>query len=539
MPVTFAGQRAFVLVRTCVRNSPWVAIAVMLHVLLLAIFSVLYFTRGERREPEHEFGIAIAQPEPVLAPIDELDVPKLDRDALPVIADAIPGPVYDGPDVDLTALPGAPGETSVVTNPDGAPGDYNPDPEALPELSSGDPGGTPIGVDHIGHRGLRTSAFSTRKLGPGGPGGGGPGNGGTHGPGGAPPERMKTSTLAALRWLARHQSPDGSWDSDGFAAQCKNGECGGAGSSANDAGLTGLALLCFLGADFTPSKPSEFRQNVADAIRYLCSVQDSDGCFGPRIGHVFLYNHACAALAMAEAYGMTNLPLLREPAQRGVNFVHKAQNPYGAWRYSYPPDGDNDTSVTGWMVMVLKSAKLSRITIDDQALQNALNWIDQMTDPATGRTGYTDSGGLSSRLTELMARFPAERSEAMTAVGVLTRILAGRTQDDPMIERGADLLAAKLPQWDEASGAIDFYYWYYGSLAMFQVGGAHWDRWSAAMQSAILEHQQLEADACEFGSWEPIDPWSASGGRIYATAMNCLCMEVFYRYERVFGVRRK
>ena len=59
------------------------------------------------------------------------------------------------------------------------------------------------------------------------------------------------------------------------------------------------------------------------------------------------------------------------------------------------------------------------------------------------------------------------------------------------------------------------------------------------MQSAILEHQQLEADACEFGSWEPIDPWSASGGRIYATAMNCLCMEVFYRYERVFGVRRK
>jgi len=31
----------------------------------------------------------------------------------------------------------------------------------------------------------------------------------------------------------------------------------------------------------------------------------------------------------------------------------------------------------------------------------------------------------------------------------------------------------------------------------------------------------------------------AAGGRVYATALNCLSMEVYYRYPRVFGTKRK
>jgi len=102
---------------------------------------------------------------------------------------------------------------------------------------------------------------------------------------------------------------------------------------------------------------------------------------------------------MAEAYGMTQAKPFKEPAQKGINFILRAQNPYSAWRYAFPPDGDNDTSVTGWMVMALKSAKMGGLTIDEQSFTNAMNWINQMTDPATGRTGYTDIGGLPSRLT--------------------------------------------------------------------------------------------------------------------------------------------
>jgi hypothetical protein len=57
------------------------------------------------------------------------------------------------------------------------------------------------------------------------------------------------------------------------------------------------------------------------------------------------------------------------------------------------------------------------------------------------------------------------------------------------------------------------------------------------MQKAIIDHQRLEEGKDERGSWDPEDPWSPEGGRVYSTTLNCLCMEVFYRYGRVFGTR--
>jgi hypothetical protein len=57
------------------------------------------------------------------------------------------------------------------------------------------------------------------------------------------------------------------------------------------------------------------------------------------------------------------------------------------------------------------------------------------------------------------------------------------------------------------------------------------------MKGSILAHQRMDPTDCRRGSWDPVDPWSADGGRVYATAVNTLCLEIYYRYERVFGVR--
>lgn len=75
------------------------------------------------------------------------------------------------------------------------------------------------------------------------------------------------------------------------------------------------------------------------------------------------------------------------------------------------------------------------------------------------------------------------------------------------------------------------YYWYYGSYAMFQMGGRHWKKWERALKPAVIETQRTEGAAD--GSWDPNGPWGHAGGRVYSTALMVLCAEVYYRYQRV------
>jgi hypothetical protein len=247
-----------------------------------------------------------------------------------------------------------------------------------------------------------------------------------------------------------------------------------------------------------------------------------------------MYNTAIATLAMSEAYWMTRNPRYKKPAQEGLNFISRARNPYLAWRYE-PRGGENDTSVTGWMVMALKSGKFGGLDIDPDAFEGARQWIDKMTDPEFGQVGYQLPGGSCARPEGLMDRFPPEKSQSMTAVGMLTRIFLG---EDPrrseIILKGADLCLEHPPTWSPDDGSIDMYYWYYGTLAMFQVGGDHWRKWNKAMVPAIVKSQHPRNSGSKSGSWDPIGPWGGDGGRVYSTAVMITCLEVYYRYDRVF-----
>ena len=91
-----------------------------------------------------------------------------------------------------------------------------------------------------------------------------------------------------------------------------------------------------------------------------------------------------------------------------------------------------------------------------------------------------------------------------------------------------DQIARHPPQWEDTQR--NYYYWYYGTYALFQAGGQRWRRWNLAMQDALLPHQR---DAgCARGSWDAIGEWCLVGGRVYATALNALTLEIYYRYRR-------
>jgi len=372
-------------------------------------------------------------------------------------------------------------------------------------------------------------------LGPG-PGAGGPlrHRGGPRGP------RVGTekTLLAALDWLARHQDADGRWDSDGFAKHCEANLCAGPGEALHDVGVTGLALLAFLG-DGHATGFGRYRDVVVSGVRWLVDQQDPDsGLLGERTGNSFLYDHSIAAIALCEAYNFSRSPQLRGPAQRATNFILAARNPYKAWRYSVPPDGDNDTSVTGWMVFALKAAVDAGLDVDRTAFEAALAWFDEVTDPATGRCGYTSRGEPSSRRVGMESRFPVEETESLTAVALLCRIFLGQTrQADPILRAHADRLRRRPPVWDVTPerSLVDEYYWYYGAFATFQLGGEDWRVWRSALEKALVPNQHQVGD--EKGSWDPVGAWGRDGGRVYMTAIGALCLEVTFRYARILGAR--
>ena len=312
---------------------------------------------------------------------------------------------------------------------------------------------------------------------------------------------------------------------------------GEAGMNAGDVGVTALALLAFLGEGNT-SDQGEYKEQVANGIKWLRGMQDPDtGLIGDKSTHEFLYNHALGTLALCEAYYATRSPRLKGPCQRAVHYIQRARNPYGAWRYTEPPNGTDDTSVTGWMVFALKAAEDAGLDVDEGAYDGAMAWLEEVTDPRTGRVGYNELGSRSSRITGVNDHYPSEKGEAMTAVGLLCRVFMGQTDPDehPVLATHGDLMLRSLPAWDPDGFGNDMYYWYYGTYAMYQLGGAHWRRWEAAMKPAILDSRRTDGD--RKGSWDPSGPWGFSGGRVYSTALMALSIEVYFRYSRLTGAR--
>lgn len=321
-------------------------------------------------------------------------------------------------------------------------------------------------------------------------------------------DKTERAVNSALDWLAAHQSPDGRWDSDGFDAACPRGDkCDGhAIERESDTGLTGLALLAFLGAGHTHLEATKHRETVRRGLSWLIRMQRPDGDlqYGGRI-----YCHSMATLALTEAYAMTKDQRLRAPAQRAILWLAAAQHPEtGGWRYA--PRETGDTSVYGWAVLSLRSARQAKLEVPEQTWLLAKRWIPSISTGAHGglacyRPGYPPS-------------------HAMTAEALFCRQVLGDKIDDALTNEATDYLSARLPD----AGDYHIYYWYYGTLSLFQTGGPRWDRWNQRLTATLLETQRKTGHAK--GSWEPRTPFGVDGGRIFSTAVSAMCLEVYYRY---------
>ncbi len=322
-------------------------------------------------------------------------------------------------------------------------------------------------------------------------------------PRGGGSKRSENAVDRALEWLWRHQEADGRWNGE------RKYEPDDPGMN-TDPGVTGLALLAFLGAGHTEkSGVPKFQKTVRKGVAWLIKQQGGDGCIGKGFeGHIG-YNHSIAGLALAEAYGMARVPTTGRAAQKAVDYSMTHQSEYSGWRYN--PKQAADMSVTGWFVMQLKSAMIAGLKVDGKGFQGAAAFTDKCT---------KDGGKVS---------YQPERSgtPTMTSVGMLCRQFMGWKRDDARLTGGASYLASNLPEWE--GGGVNFYYWYYGTLVMFQMGGSWWKSWNASLRDMLIERQRRGRPVID-GSWNPVGSWCGHGGRAFSTAMGCLCLEVYYRY---------
>jgi hypothetical protein len=476
----------------------------VIHVVLLALFLIVRGpARGDAPKVEQAIETKVeAAEDPTKANLENPDI-GLNPD-LPTN--------YNMTRIEEISVPGP-------VNPSEQVGILNADPNATPQTIPPPPG---LG-DNTGQGGGADSSVFGKGNAIGFAGGmGGPlfKPGSFGGRSGATRERMlqegggnsvsEAAVARGLEWFADHQSADGHWSLDGFS----NGRCNCQGGGINnDIAGTAFGLLPFLGAGQThkggnaAAKTGRYTKNVERALKYLMLKQNSEGNFGGG-----MYAHGLASIAICEAYGLTNDPALQKAAQKAVNFICNAQSANGGWRYT--PKGGGDTSVVGWQVMALKSAQMSGLDVPSLVLEGAKKWLDSCASPDGGGYGYTG---------------PADGASAMTAVGLLCREYLGWGPRNPGLQAGIQKLKTLKPP-----RAPSMYYNYYATQVLHHFGGPDWKTWNEEMRDLLIKRQDqgnTPKHAHQKGSWDSTgDLYHGAGGRIMATSLSLLTLEVYYRH---------
>ena len=311
----------------------------------------------------------------------------------------------------------------------------------------------------------------------------------------------------ALRWIAAHQLPDGSWSFNHHEVEI--GKLSpNPGEPLTRTGATGLALLPFLGKGYTHMNENPYRDQIERGLYFL----RANMIIGPNGGDLqdgSMYGHGLAALALCEAYAMTEDPALRSEATQAVRFIEYAQHGEGGWRYQ--PKQPGDISVFGWQLMALKSALLGDIKVDSTTIGMAEFWLDRVQQADGAYYGYQHPGKMVSP----------------TSIGLLSRMYLGWPKEDPRMHKGVDFLS------DEGPSKTDMYYNYYATNVLCHYGGPQWEGWNDELKAYLIKTQSRKGYTT--GSWYFDEKHSRVGGRLYVTCLSAMILEVYYRHMPLYS----
>lgn len=343
------------------------------------------------------------------------------------------------------------------------------------------------------------------------------------------------SVTEGLAWLARHQGQDGAWASYYLGKTPKSlceddNKCripGGRFSMAT----TGLSLLAFQAGGHYHFNDQKYSEAVKRGLDWLVKNQrDDGGLYGadsPGRNSQFMYEHGIATFALAEACALSRSfqrdaeGEYAQALERAVKFIVDGQHRDGGWRYSDNKYEGGDTSVSGWQVLALKTAKEAGLKLEDNVVDGIRDFFKKCETGENGRTGYVPGNILT---------------DATTGVGMLVHQFFLNQQESDLINKAAPYLANLADSRGKRGSGTDYYLWYNCTLAMFQAGQHghkdNWSRWNNVIRERLIASQRGQDAGCERGSWDPSDGHDRSGGRVYSTALAVLTLEVYYRFAQ-------
>jgi hypothetical protein len=260
---------------------------------------------------------------------------------------------------------------------------------------------------------------------------------------------------------------------------------------------------------------------VKRGLDWLVAHQGNDGNLVTDNNEQVIYSHAIGAFALAEACALARAasedpdPKHLKALREAVKFLERSQHDDGGWRYTTDIHELGDTSVSGWAVLALKSAKEADVKVDPACVDKAVRYF-KTCETGEGQTAYTAGGGLNS--------------EATTGVGMLVHHFLIGKSDTPLVKAAAKHLAGVAEGVGKDAPWVDYYTWYNCTLGMFLAGGEPWERWNKVVRDRVIGLQAKEG--CAKGSWPPSDPYGGTGGRVYSTSLAILTLEVYYRFAR-------
>jgi len=305
-------------------------------------------------------------------------------------------------------------------------------------------------------------------------------------------EKAKQAVDRGLAFLAKGQRDDGTM---------------GATRYGQNVAVVAVGGLAFLASGSTPGR-GPYGAQVDRCVDYLLANQSESGFINVRAAssHGPMYEHGFATLFLAEAYGMSQRPDLRDKLARAIRLIVETQNYQGGWRYQ-PQRADADISVTICQIMALRAARNAGIYVPRQTVDRCIDYVKRSQNKDGGFM-YMLSGGLSA--------FPR------SAAGVVALYSAGVYQG-PEIEKGLEFVMQFLPEPESTRQEIYYFYGhYYAVQAMWHAGGQHWATWFPAIRDQLIALQQPEGD------------WVDSYSNEYATSMACIILQVPNHYLPIF-----